>query len=144
MPELWGGRLTRDDLMRRIGGLEQVAGVRLVTLGDGAERGVRVLEFRTGTGFSFDVLVDRAMDVGCCELAGKALGWQSGVGFVGPWYYEPEGLGWPRSFGGGMLTTRGLEHALFVAEDTAEQYDYLHLGGKPSASGCTGGFPIVR
>lgn len=60
MPAIPGGTLTRRDLMRRVGRLDQVAGVRLVTLGDGIERGVRVLEFRTGTGFAFDVLVDRA------------------------------------------------------------------------------------
>jgi hypothetical protein len=29
-----------------------------------------VLEFRTGGGFSFDVLVDRSFDVGRCELGG--------------------------------------------------------------------------
>ncbi len=98
--------------------------MRLVTLGDGAERGVRVLEFRTGTGFSFDVVVDRAFDVGRCEISGRSLGWQSGVGFAGPWYHEPEGLGFFRTFGGGLLATCGLEHALFMAEDTAEHYDY--------------------
>ncbi|HET8524584.1 MAG TPA: aldose 1-epimerase family protein [Thermomicrobiales bacterium] len=124
MPELWGTPIPRRELMRRIGGLEQLAGVRLVTLSDGAERGVRVLEFRTGTGFAFDVLVDRAMDIGRCELAGRAIGWESGVGFVGPWHFEPEGLGWLRSFGGGLLATGGLEHALFMAEDTAAQYHY--------------------
>ena len=72
------GTMTRRELMRRVGRLDQVAGVRLVTLGDGAERGVRVLEFRTGTGFAFDVIVDRAFDIGRCEHAGRALGWQSG------------------------------------------------------------------
>src|SRR5690348_15236026 len=58
MPELFGARYQRAELLRRIGRLEQVAGVRLVTIGDGQGRGVRVLEFRTGTGFAFDVLVD--------------------------------------------------------------------------------------
>ena len=53
-----------------------------------------------------------------------SLTWQSAPGFVGPWYYEPDGLGWLRSFGGGLLTTCGLDHALFMAEDTAEQYHY--------------------
>ena len=33
--------------------------VRLMTLGDGLERGIRMLEFRTGTGLRFTVLVDR-------------------------------------------------------------------------------------
>ena len=124
MTELWGKTYGRRDLRRRVGRLEQVAGVRLVTLGDGSERGVRLLEFRTGSGFAFDVLVDRAMDIGRCELAGRALGWQSVVGFGGPWYAEQEELGWLRNWGGGLLTTCGLDHALFMADDSAEQYHY--------------------
>jgi hypothetical protein len=124
MPRIWDRNYRREDLLRRVGRLEQVAGVRLVTLGDGVERGVRVLEFRSGTGFAFDVLVDRAFDIGRCEISGRSLGWLSGVGFVGPWYYEPEGLGFFRNFGGGLLTTCGLEHTLFMAEDTAEHYRY--------------------
>ena len=124
MPELFGETPRREDLLRRVGRLEQAAGVRLVTLGDGVERGVRLLEFRTGTGFAFDVVVDRAFDIGRCEMAGRALGWQSPVGFAGPWYHEPEGLGFLRTWGGGLLTTAGLDHALFMAEDTAEQYNY--------------------
>jgi hypothetical protein len=121
---LWGRAYDRTDLLRHVGRLEQVAGARLVTLGDGAERGVRILEFRTGTGFQFDVIVDRAMDIGRCELNGRALGWQSATGFAGPWFREPEGLGWLRGFGGGLLTTGGVDHALFMATDTAEQYHY--------------------
>ena len=121
---LWNDEFSKRELLRRVGGLEQVAGVRLVTLGDGNERGVRVLEFRTGTGFAFDVLVDRAFDIGRCELAGKAIGWQSGVGFGGPWFGEHDLLGWLRNWGGGLLTTCGLDHALFGAVDSAEQYHY--------------------
>ncbi|MEA2525433.1 MAG: hypothetical protein QOF73_2660, partial [Thermomicrobiales bacterium] len=63
---LWGEELGRTELLRQVGGLDQIAGVRLVTLGDGNERGVRVLEFRTGTGFAFEVIVDRAFDIGRC------------------------------------------------------------------------------
>src|SRR5215469_16129020 len=84
MPELFGVRYTRAELHRRVGRLEQVAGVRLVTIGDGLGRGVRVLEFRTGTGFAFDVLVDRSFDVGRCELGGRPLSWLSGPGTTSP------------------------------------------------------------
>lgn len=121
---LWGQDFTKQELLQRVGQLEQVAGVRLVTLGDGNERGVRVLEFRTGTGFAFDVIVDRAFDIGRCEIDGQAIGWQSAVGFGGPWFAEHQDLGWLRNWGGGLLTTGGLDHALFMAEDTAEQYHY--------------------
>jgi hypothetical protein len=67
MPDLDGTFYSREDLLRRVGRLEQVAGVRLTTLGDGSERGVRLLEFRTGSGFEFDVIVDRAFDIGRCQ-----------------------------------------------------------------------------
>ena len=53
MPRLWGRDYSRTELLRRVGRLDQVAGVRLVELQDGLARGVRLLEFRTGTGFSF-------------------------------------------------------------------------------------------
>ena len=85
MPDLYGQPLVaRASSPRRVGRLDQVAGVRLVTLGDGVERGVRVLEFRTGTGFEFDVVVDRAFDIGRCEHAGRALAWTSATGLRRP------------------------------------------------------------
>src|SRR5262249_4934376 len=92
MPELHGRRWSRADLARHRGRLEQAAGAGLVTVGDGVEGGVRLLELRTGTGFEFDIVVDRAFDIGRCEHAGRALSWQSATGFAGPWFYEPEGL----------------------------------------------------
>ena len=49
-------------------------------------------------------VVDRAFDIGRCEHARPAARLDSRrVGFAGPWFYEPEGLGFFRSFGGGLL-----------------------------------------
>jgi Domain of unknown function (DUF4432) len=127
MPELYGARLSRAELMRRVGRLEQAAGVRLVTLGDGIGRGVRVLEFRTGSGFAFDVLVDRSFDVGRCELAGLPLSWQSAAGVVAPWYYEPGEWGWFRAWGGGMVVTCGLDHTLVPGSDSAAHFNQPHV-----------------
>ena len=67
MADLYGRSLSRRDVARHAGMLSQFAGVRLMTLGDGVERGIRMLEFRTGTGFRFTVLIDRALDVADCE-----------------------------------------------------------------------------
>jgi hypothetical protein len=53
---LWGRQWTREELLARVGRLEQVAGIRLVEGGDGAERGVRLLQCSTGAGFDFEVL----------------------------------------------------------------------------------------
>ena len=126
MVALYGRELSRLDLARRAGSLAQFAGVRLVTLGDGVERGIRALQFRTGSGLAFTVLVDRAMDIGDCEHGGRAIGWQSASGFRHPGLHETEGeggLGFLRSFSG-LLVTCGLDHVGFNAEEPAAHYHY--------------------
>lgn len=126
MVDLYGRSLSQLDLARRAGSLAQCAGVRLVTLGDGVERGIRALQFRTGSGLAFTVLVDRAMDIGDCEHRGRAIGWQSASGFRHPGLHETEGeggLGFLRSFSG-LLVTCGLDHVGFNAEEPAAQYNY--------------------
>ena len=126
MVELYGARYTRRDLAAHAGALSQFAGVRLMTLGDGVERGIRMLEFRTGTGLRFTVLVDRALDIADCEHKGRAIGWHSPSGFRHPGLHEYEGeggLAWLRSFSG-LLVTCGLDHILFMDEEPAQHYNY--------------------
>lgn len=126
--ELFGRTLTRRDLAARSGSLSQFAGVRLMTLGDGVERGIRMLEFRSGTGLRFTVLVDRAMDIADCEYRQLAIGWHSPSGFRHPSLHEYEGedgLSWLRSFSG-LLLTCGLDHILIMDEAPADHYRYPH------------------
>jgi hypothetical protein len=127
MPTLWGTSWTRAELLRRVGRLDQVAGVRQVELADGLGRGVRLLEFRTGSGLSFDVVVDRAFDIGRAEFRGQALNWTSNAGVVGPWFYEAFDWGWFRAWGGGLLVTCGLDHTMSPATDTAAMYRQEHM-----------------
>ena len=126
MTRLYGQTMSRRALAERTGALSQFAGVRLMTLGDGVERGVRQLEFRTGTGLRFTVLIDRAMDIAECEHGGRAVGWHSPSGFRHPGLHEYEGeggLGWFRSFSG-LMVTCGLDHVLFMHDDPADHYFY--------------------
>ncbi len=111
MPRLWGRDWTRGELEQRVGDLQQIAGVRLVELADGKERGIRAAEFRTGTGFAFTALIDRGLDISHCEWGGKPLNWRSMTEDVHPAYYDPSGLGWVRSFYGGVMVTCGLNWA---------------------------------
>lgn len=97
-----------------------------MTLADGLERGIRMLEFRTGTGLRFTALVDRALDLADCEFRGQAIGWHSPAGFRHPGLHEYEGeggLAWARSFSG-LLVTCGLDHILFMNEVPADNYVY--------------------
>ena len=93
MPQLFGKTISRRELASRSGSFSQFAGVRLSTLGDGVERGNRQLEFRTGSGLRFTVLVDRAMDIADCDHNGRAVGWHSPSGFRNPALHDYEGEG---------------------------------------------------
>jgi hypothetical protein len=61
-----------------------------------------------GSGLRFTVLLDRGMDIGDASLNGIPVAYQTPVGLVHPSRFEPEGFGWLRSFGGGLLTGCGM------------------------------------
>jgi hypothetical protein len=126
MVELYGETKSRREIAARSGSFSQFAGVRLMTLGDGVERGIRMLEFRSGTGLRFTVLIDRALDIADCDYRGLAIGWHSPAGFKHPGLHEYEGeggLGWMRSFSG-LMVTCGLDHILFMYDEPADHYNY--------------------
>lgn len=126
MVKLYGRNYTRRELSAHAGQLAQFAGVTLSTRDNGLERGVRVLEFRSGSGLRFTVMVDRGMDLGECDHNGRAIGWVSPTGFRNAWLTDTEaegGLGWLRSFSG-LLSTCGVDHILGMVEEDAEHYNY--------------------
>jgi galactose mutarotase-like enzyme len=124
-----GNPLTRRELLRRIGRLEQIAGIEPFVFEDGPARGVRAFRFKTGGGLSFDVLPDRGMDLGFAEHEGTPLAWLSPNGVVAPSHYEPAGEGWLRSFPGGLLVTCGLSNVGPPGERDGEE---LGLHGRAS------------
>lgn len=91
--------------------MEQFGGVRLAELADGPGRGARIADIRTGSGLELQVAIDRCMDLTHGRYKGIPLCWRSSVGDAHPAYYEPEGLGWLRTFAGGILATCGLSQA---------------------------------
>lgn len=126
MVSLLGREWTRAELLKRVGRLEQIAGVELIEAGDGMERGVRILRVKSGGGFEFDILIDRGFDIGRASMNGKPMAWWSPVGLVGPWFYEPTGLGWFRAFAGGLLSTCGLDHTLLGGVDESTEFNFPH------------------
>jgi len=118
----------RKDLLKQVGSMDQVGGVKLLELSEGVERGVRVALIRTG-GLNFLVAVDRCMDIVNAEYKGTPLGWISPTGIAAPSFYEPEGLGWIRGFPGGLLTTCGLT---YMGAPTVDQGEPLGLHGRIS------------
>jgi len=129
MSHLYNHPWTRQELLSYTGDISQLGGVRMVTLADGPERGVRAAELYTAAGFRCTVYLDRGMDIGPAEYKGVPLAWISPNGPVAPAFYEPTGFGWLRTFHGGLLTTCGLTQVGVPAEDNGEQ---LGLHGRIS------------
>ena len=101
--------MTRQELLRRVGSVEQIGGIRDVTFNDGKAKGVRAIEVNTGL-LRFTVLPDRCMDIAQADYRGTALSWISKTGVTAPTYYEKDGKNWLRGFFGGLLTTCGLQN----------------------------------
>jgi hypothetical protein len=123
---LGGREYEREHILAHTGDVDAVGGVRSVVLDDGLERGIRALEFRTGGGLRFEVLIDRAMDIGVAEFDDYSFGWRSATGFRHPGLHEvndEDGLSWLRSMSG-LIVTCGLDHTLFGGQFDASNYRY--------------------
>jgi len=100
--------LTPELVRERVGSLSQVARVDSFTVDDGPSRGTRRIRMVNGGGLDIEVLPDRGMDLGHVSYRGIPLAWISAVGMQSPHSYNDQGTEWLRSFGGGLLTTCGL------------------------------------
>jgi hypothetical protein len=117
MIKLFGREWTKSELIRRVGRMDQLAGISLTEAADGKAQGSRLLDVWTGSGLRFQVNAERALDIVRCEYQGQALAWRSMTGDVHPAYAEQPELGWLRSFAGGLLVTCGLDQYGLPARD---------------------------
>ena len=88
----------------------QLGGIETSVLDNGAGRGTRIAWINTGTGLRYKVVIDRAMDIAEAFFNQHSLTWLSHSGITYPQPFSNRGMGWIRTFGGGLLTTCGLEH----------------------------------
>ncbi len=88
----------------------QLGGIETSVLDNGAGRGTRIAWINTGTGLRYKVVIDRAMDIADAFFNQYGLVWLSRSGITSPQPFSDKGIGWLRTFGGGLLTTCGLSH----------------------------------
>jgi hypothetical protein len=134
MAKLFEREWSKAELLSRVGQMDQLAGIRLLEAADGKARGCRVLEVWTGSGLRFQINAERALDLSGCDFKGIPLAWRSPAGDVHPAFYEPQGLGWLRSFPGGLLATCGLDQFGSPSTDSGAEFG-LHgrISNSPAA-----------
>jgi hypothetical protein len=113
--------MDKSEKLKYIGNLSQQGGCRHYTLNDGWGRGLRATDISTGSGLQYTVLPDRGMDISLASYKGMNLVYLTCNGETHPAYYEPEGIGWLRTFAAGLLTTCGLTYLGPPCEDGGEQ-----------------------
>jgi len=101
--------MNRQELLKHIGCIEQIGGIKDYTYNDGKAKGVRAIEINTGK-LRFIILPDRGMDVAQAYFCGEAVSWISKTGITSPAFYEKDGKSWLRGFYGGLITTCGLKN----------------------------------
>ncbi|MCX7919949.1 MAG: aldose 1-epimerase family protein [bacterium] len=122
MPNLFGKKYTYRQLIQYIGDISQLGGLKHYELASGVGKGVGAVDFNTGTGFEFTVLLDRGMDISEARYNGQSLCWRSSTGDVAPAFFDPNGIGWLRSFFGGLVLTCGLDNVGPPCEDGQKQF----------------------
>ncbi len=98
---------SRENVIGRVGRMEQLAAIKRYVVDDGKGRGMRAFEVVNGSGFDFTVYPDRGLDIGPARYNGLPLTWTTRNGPVAPAFYDASGFEWLRTWAGGLLTTCG-------------------------------------
>lgn len=99
----------KQDLMKHIGTMQQLAYVRPVTYMEGRSTGLKAFEVKNGC-MNYQILADKCLDV--CELTYKGINMNflSKPGLQGRNHYDTNGEEAIRSIMGGLFFTSGLEN----------------------------------
>lgn len=97
-------------LLKKLGNMEQVAGIREARLLHGRGEGTQVAEFYNAAGLRFSVVPDRCMDLFDCSYRGVNLSFQSKNGLTSPLAYSAANGEFAEQWPAGMLVTCGLDN----------------------------------
>lgn len=111
----------KQELMKHIGTMQQIAYVRPVTYQEGRSAGLKAYEVKNGC-MTYQILADKCLDV--CELTYKGINMNflSKPGLQGRNHYDTNGEEAIRSIMGGLFFTSGLEN--ICAPCTIDGVDY--------------------
>ena len=108
MAKLFGQVLSKQALLRRVGNMDTLAGVKLMEYGSGRAKGMGAYEVTNGE-MAFTLNIDKCLDMGSLYYRGMPLHFLSRPGEMGPLWYG-DGPNAPRSITGGMFFTCGFHN----------------------------------
>ena len=101
--------MKKEEILRRVGSMQQLACVRPVTFGEGRSENMKAVEVKNGP-LQFQVLTDKCLDLGEVSYRGINVNFLSKPGLMGRNHFDTNGQEALRSIMGGMMFTSGLEN----------------------------------
>ena len=108
MAKYLGTEIKREDLLRRVGNMSQIASIKHCEMEDGKTHGFKTYEVTNGGGLAFTVLESKCLDISNFSFKGINFNFISKNGLVAPEHFSPHGQEFPRHFQGGMVYTCGM------------------------------------
>jgi len=121
---IYGIEIKRDDLLKRIGDISQLGGIKSFKFNDGASKGIRALNIKNAAGIDITVLLDRCMDISSFFYKSTPFSITTPLRVASPAYFESEGVKPLRSFHVGFMTTCGLANVGYPCEDVGEKLGF--------------------
>ena len=99
------------ELLKKLGNIDQIAGIRESRLLHGRGQGIQLAEFYNAAGLRFTVVPDRCMDLYDLSYKGMNLCFQSKNGLTSPLAFNVMEEEFAQQWPGGAMVTCGLDNA---------------------------------
>lgn len=97
-------------LLKKLGNIEQLAGIRESRIMRGRGEGIEVAEFHNAAGLRFSLVPDRCMDIYDLSYKGVNFSFQCKNGLTSPLAFDPSNGEFAEQWPAGMLVTCGLDN----------------------------------
>ena len=136
MALIFGRDYCKTDLLKYLGNISQIAGIEELEIAEGKARGGRIYRVKNGNGLEFDLLPDKALDIGKLSYKGVNISFQSKNNSGSASCYHPVLNEFDYYFSGGMLWTCGLKNTGpdYIDEDGFFQHAHGRIGITPCES----------
>ncbi len=117
--------MTKADILRRTGNIDQIAYVRKVTLSEGKGEGIKLFEIANGSGLEMSLQESKCLDILDLKYKGENLRLLAKTGPVAETRADNRGINYLRSISGGFMYTCGLSNVGKEYEDEIARH-YNH------------------
>lgn len=98
------------NLLKKLGNIDQIAGIRESRLMRGRGEGIEIAEFYNAAGLRFTVVPDRCMDLYDLSYKGVNFSFHSQNGLTSPLAFDPGTTEFAEQWPAGMMVTCGLDN----------------------------------